>query len=133
VYGAWDEFFARARLADDEDAQVEACGNFDVSPDFPHQVRLANKSANYRGAVYAFRSRLSTLSGFWTMTMCLHKVESPSIAAAPSSSRSSLVSATERNAASALGSEIVFSPRFFLACKFQYFCELKGKDFHIIL
>jgi hypothetical protein len=78
VYAARDEFFARARLADDKDAQVEACGNLDVSPDFPHQVGLANKSTNCRRAVYAFRSRLSPLSGFWTMVICLHKAESSS-------------------------------------------------------
>src|SRR5215510_2372285 len=79
VYAARDEVFARARLADDEDAQDEACGNLDVSPDFPHQVGLANKSTNCRRAVYAFHPRLSTLSGFWTMTICLHKVESSSM------------------------------------------------------
>jgi hypothetical protein len=42
VYAARDEIFACARLAGDEDAQVEVCGNLDVSPDFLHQVGLAN-------------------------------------------------------------------------------------------
>jgi hypothetical protein len=60
VYASRNEFFACARLADNEDAHVEVCGNLDVSPDFPHQVGLANKSANCRGVVYAFHPRLST-------------------------------------------------------------------------
>jgi hypothetical protein len=79
VYASRNEFFACARLADNEDAHVEVCGNLDVSPDFPYQVGLANKSTNYRGTVYAFRSCLSILSSFWTMTICLHKVESSSM------------------------------------------------------
>jgi hypothetical protein len=39
VYAARDKFFAGIRLAGDEDAQVEACGDLDIPPDLPHQFR----------------------------------------------------------------------------------------------
>src|SRR5262249_12354740 len=52
VYAARDEFFASARLADDEDAQVEARGDHDILPDVPHQFGLADEFVNYHRAVF---------------------------------------------------------------------------------
>jgi hypothetical protein len=57
VYAARDEFVAGAWLAGDKDAQVKACGNLDVSPDFPYQFGLTDKSINCRRAVYIWLPR----------------------------------------------------------------------------
>ena len=48
VYAFRNEFFARARLAGDEDVQVQACGNLYISPDSPHHIRFADEFADYR-------------------------------------------------------------------------------------
>jgi hypothetical protein len=55
VYAFRDEFFARARLADDEDVHVQACGNLYISPDSPHHFRFADEFVDYRRAFFAFR------------------------------------------------------------------------------
>src|SRR5262249_45590854 len=46
-----DEFFAGARLADDENAQVEARGDLDILPDLPDQPGLPNESVFQRRPV----------------------------------------------------------------------------------
>jgi len=55
VYAARDEFFASAWLANDEDAQVEARGNHDIPPDFPHQFRFADEFVDYHRVVFTSR------------------------------------------------------------------------------
>jgi hypothetical protein len=52
VYAARDEFFASARLADDEYTHVEAGGVLDIFPDLPYQLGLADESAYHWRAVY---------------------------------------------------------------------------------
>jgi hypothetical protein len=52
VYAVRDEFFARARLADDEDVQVEARGDLDILPDLPYQLGLADEFGYHWRAVY---------------------------------------------------------------------------------
>ena len=55
VYAFRNEFFARTRLAGDEDAQVQACGNLYISPDSTHHIRFADEFADYRRAFFALR------------------------------------------------------------------------------
>jgi hypothetical protein len=42
-------------LAGDEDAQVEACGDHDIPPDFPHQFRFADEFVDYDRVVFMSR------------------------------------------------------------------------------
>jgi len=57
VYAARDEFFAGARLAGDEDAQVEARGNLDILPDLPYQLGRADKPTCHWRAIYIWLPR----------------------------------------------------------------------------
>jgi hypothetical protein len=58
VYAARDEFFAGARLADNEDAQVEARGDHDIFPDLADQFRFADEFVKYHRASFNFRLSL---------------------------------------------------------------------------
>jgi hypothetical protein len=52
-----DDFFAGARLAGDEDAQVEARGYLDILPDLPYQLGRADKPTYHWRAIYIWLPR----------------------------------------------------------------------------